>query len=301
MSREMFKVPLTDEGRLFLKLLRRFKAKGVTMRARGRGKRVHGGKRYFRELPVELSERVSVYVDTQATPCEEAQRQANVSLQMEVAELQRKNQELDGELAQERNVCLELQEAHAGDARKIQKLEARVAHQANDLRDLQESHACKVRKIEKLRIDVETYKGNCGVLRDVTAKLNAKLTLAQEACRQLRETADSLTIETAGSLTVTGTCTGRFLEQPNQQVLTKTPETRAAVLNDDAAIFEQAGFTRPSTYDKPDPRGPEYGVFKAWRLADDNVAVEHCRPGVSRYVMYFGLTNDFLAWAKDCT
>lgn len=66
-------------------------------------------------------------------------------------------------------------------------------------------------------------------------------------------------------------------------------------------ISEVTGFKPPCvTFEKDDPRGPEYGSFEA-EIIKEEIQVTKWHNGNVAYEMYFKDTESFEAWAKDCT
>lgn len=61
-------IPNTPEGIAAAAL---HAAKGVQLRKRGRGRRVHGGAKYFNSLPLGLAGRFTLYVDAEGSPSHE--------------------------------------------------------------------------------------------------------------------------------------------------------------------------------------------------------------------------------------
>jgi hypothetical protein len=66
--------------------------------------------------------------------------------------------------------------------------------------------------------------------------------------------------------------------------------------------MQSVGFTLPpGTYEKPDPRGPEYGQFHASVMPSGKVNVVWHGTHGKTYTMLFASLDNFEAWAKECT
>lgn len=69
------------------------------------------------------------------------------------------------------------------------------------------------------------------------------------------------------------------------------------------AVIPEAGFWIPDqAYYKHDPRGKEYGHFRA-TVKGETICVRFLKPGEDEpvYTMYFHTAEDFKSWASDRT